>query len=299
MKLQKKLIRYWDKIMQKLPHLFFLLPLFFILTLVVAYPLFSTFYLSFFKKDIININPVFCFFDNYILVLQDKTFLMVLNNTLIWTVGNVILTFLIGLTLALILSDPKLKFRKFFSNILILPWAFSIPGHMSWIWLLNSDYGFFNQLLLDLGVIRERIAWLSEPSIALFSCIIPNTWHMFPYMTTMLLAGVLAIPKELYEASEIDGANKLQKFIHITIPQLKPVMLVAIILYTIWTMNSFVPYVLVPGGLGNRVVTLPIYIYKTFFIAFNFGIGAAMSVFLFLANLVLVIIYLRSVRTEW
>ncbi|MEM3714644.1 MAG: sugar ABC transporter permease [Nitrososphaeria archaeon] len=255
--------------------------------------------MSFFKKTVTVIIPEFVGINNYFELLQDYIFLKVVFNTFVWTIMNVLITLGIGLILSLILSDTRIKGIKLFRMILIIPWSFSVPGMMAWVWLMSSDYGYFNELLKNLGLIGDYIAWLSEPKIVLLSCVIPNVWHMFPYMTVMLLAGLQSIPIELYDAAAVDGVNKIQKFFYITLPQLAPTLLVATTLYMIWTMNSFVPYVLVPGGLANNAVTLPIYIYHLFFTKFNFGIGSAAATILFFANLILTILYMKSFKVEW
>jgi multiple sugar transport system permease protein len=278
---------------------FFFLPLFSVLIVMVGYPLAYTMYMSFFKKTAAITIPELVGINNYILLLQDNVFLKVVFNTFVWTITNVVATLGIGLILSLILSDIRLKGIRLFRMIIIIPWSFSVPGMMAWVWLMSSDYGYFNELLKNLGLIGNYIAWLSEPKIVLFSCVIPNVWHMFPYMTVMLLAGLQSIPIELYDAAAVDGVNKVQKFVYITLPQLAPTLLVATTLYMIWTMNSFVPYVLVPGGLANNAVTLPIYIYHLFFTKFDFGSGSAAATFLFLLNLILTILYIRSFKVEW
>jgi len=279
--------------------LLFFIPLFISLIITVGYPLIYTFCLSFFKKDVTTLIPSFYWLNNYIGVLTDETFYIVLQNTLVWTVLNLILTFSIGFLLALILKDENLKGIKIFRIILIIPWAISVPAYMSWKWLMNSDYGFFNELLVKLRLTNKYIPWLNDPNLVLLACIIGNVWHMFPYMSTMLLAGLQAVPPELYDSAEIDGATKLKKFIYITIPQIKPTIFVSTTLYLIWTMNSFVPYVFFPGGLGHRAETFPIYIYKLFFTSFNFGRGAAAATLLFLINLSLAMIYMKILKLEW
>jgi len=284
---------------KSLKFFLFFIPLFTILTAVVGYPLLSTIYLSFFEKKIGAGVTKFIFLSNYIQLIKDDTFWFVLLNTFTWTILNVALTTFVGILLAVLLSDERMKGVKFFRVLLIIPWAISIPGAMAWIWLMNGDYGFLNEILVSLGIIKQYVAWLAEPDIVLFSCTIANVWFSYPYMTVMLLAGLQSIPRELYDASAIDGVNKFQEFKYITIPQLAPALLVAVALYTIWTMNTFIPYVLVKGGLGNRAVTLPIYIYNLFFKIYDFGRGAAAATLLFLMNLLLAIIYLRSLRIEW
>lgn len=266
---------------------------------LIGYPLIYTISLSFFNRSIIHPEPRFVFISNYISLLSSPTFYRVLYNTLYWTALNVVATTGLGLITAILLADASLKGLKIFRPILLIPWAISVPGYVTWVWMMNSDYGIFNEILKSLGLISHYISWLSEGKLALIGCTIANTWHMYPYMCSMILAGILSIPNEILEAANIDGAGSLKRFLYITLPLISPNLLVAMCLYTIWTMNSFAPYIMIPGGLGGAAETLPIYAYKMFFQRYEFSKGATAASILFMMNLALAVSYLRFLMRRW
>jgi len=198
---------------------------------------------------------------------------------------------------ALLLYDPKIRFKKVLRSIFIIPWSFSMVGIMTWRWLFSTDYGMFNEILKSIKLIDEYIPWLESTQYSIWATIIFNIWHMFPYAMVMILAGLESIPITLYEAAELDGASSTKKFFYITLPQLKATLAVSSLLYMIWTLNTIVPYVLVPGSGTTEV--LATYIYKTFFLSFNFGLGSAAATLLFILTLLITIFYLKMLKLEW
>lgn len=202
-----------------------------------------------------------------------------------------------GMVLALLLYDPKLRFKRIFRSIFIVPWSFSMVGIMTWRWLFSTDYGMFNEILKTIGLINEYLPWLESTQYSIWACIIFNTWHMSPYAMVMILAGLESIPTVLYEAAELDGADAIKKFVYITLPQLKASLAVSSSLYIIWTLNTITPYILVPGSGTTEV--LATYIYKTYFLSFNFGLGSAATTLLFILTLIVALTYLKLLKLEW
>jgi multiple sugar transport system permease protein len=198
---------------------------------------------------------------------------------------------------ALLLHDRELRFKRVFRSIFIIPWSFSMVGILTWRWLFSSDYGMFNEILKKVGLINNYINWLESSQTSIWACIIFNTWHMAPYAMVMILAGLESIPTTLYEAAELDGADSIKKFFYITLPQLKSTVAVSSSLYLIWTLNTITPYILVPGAGTTEV--LATYIYKTFFVSFNFGLGAATTTILFLLTLIVTLFYLNMLKLKW
>jgi multiple sugar transport system permease protein len=243
------------------------------------------------KFEFVGLQNYILFFSNFVSLFN------ILKNTLIWTFGSTLTVFGFGMLVALLLYDPKIRFKKVFRSIFIIPWSFSMVGIMTWRWLFSTDYGMFNEILRSMKLINEYIPWLESTQYSIWATIIFNIWHMFPYAMVMILAGLESIPTTLYEAAELDGASGMKKFFYITLPQLKATLAVSSSLYMIWTLNTIVPYVLVPGSGTTEV--LATYIYKTFFLSFNFGLGSAAATLLFVLTLLITIFYLKMLKLEW
>lgn len=257
----------------------FLLPLilFFVL---MAYPLARIFYLSVFEATFLNPSNkeyvgsanfrwLFTFiFPGY----EGIYFLNCLKRSMMWIAGSVSLKLLLGLGGALVLNQ-EFRGRSVYRALTIVPWA--IPwaiGGMMWNWTFNTEFGIINGLLTRTGLIGTPIGFLGDEIPAFISCVVTDVWMGLPFMVFVFLAGLQAIPRDLYDASQVDGASGTQQFIHITIPQLKPVMVTAILLSTLWTFNSFDNIlVLTGGGPLQATETLPIAIYNTAFRRIRFG----------------------------
>jgi arabinogalactan oligomer/maltooligosaccharide transport system permease protein len=185
---------------------------------------------------------------NYLEVLSGREgdFYGILIWTVIWTAGCVFFHYTIGLGLAMLLNR-QVRGRAVYRVLLILPWA--VPGFVAafaWRFLLNSQYGLFNAILHAMGV--GPVGWLESPTMAKLSVIMVNTWLGVPFMMVALLGGLQAIPRELYEAAEVDGASPWQRFRHITLPGLSQVSSTVVLLGVIWTFNLFAVIFLVTGG---------------------------------------------------
>jgi len=235
---------------------------------------------------------------NYPAVLADRTFWYFFFKTVLWTVINVFFHVAIGVWLAIIL-DKDIKARSFFRTILILPWA--VPQYitaLTWRGMFNSEYGAVPLLLSDwFGI---NYSWLNSEWGAFAACLIANIWLGFPFMMIVALGGLQSIPRELYEAAEIDGSSWYQKLRNITIPLLKPVMIPAITLGIIWTFNNFNVIWLVSNG-GEPADTTHIlvsWVYKAAFRYFRFGYAAAFSMIIFLILLTFGWQFIRKTKAE-
>ncbi|QZT35347.1 sugar ABC transporter permease [Caldalkalibacillus thermarum TA2.A1] len=288
---------------------------------IVFYPLVLGIYYSFTDINQRNMGtpfapPTYEFvgLQNYIDVLLnvDSVFWKVAGQTAIWTFTNVFFHFTIGLGLALLLNQ-KFKGREVYKIILLIPWA--VPSFVSafaWRWLYNSEYGFFNLLLHKMSQqsifeplftilgLSPSYNWLSDPKLALASVIVVNIWLGVPFMMVALLGGLQSIPEELYEAADVDGANKWQNFWYITLPMLKPVAFVVTLLGIIWTFNMFnVIFLITEGGPGRHTEILVTYAYREAFMNWNIGIGATYGVIILSFLLVFSVFYTRMLnRTE-
>lgn len=201
--------------------------------------------------------------------------------TLVWTITNVTLHVTLGLLFALILNR-KIRGKTMYRTLLILPWA--IPAYIScliWKGMFNYKFGAINHFLTLFGI--EAIPWLTKTPYAYFAVIITNVWLGFPFMMLTFLGGLQSIPKDLYEAAEIDGVSKWDQFRHITLPLLKPTLIPVSTLGFIWTFNMFnVIYLVTGGGPAGATDILITYVYKQAFVyPFRFGFAAAYSVIIF------------------
>lgn len=239
-------------------------------------------------------------FSNYFEVIKDPVFPIMLKNTVIWTIFSVVGQLLLGLLVAILLNQIKKGEVIYRSIILILPWAtLDIVAGVTWKWMFNDMYGVINDLLMKLGFISDYISWLAYPNLALTAVIIANIWKGFSLSGLFFLAGLQAIPNQLYEAAEIDGANAFQKFTHITIPQLKPILITTLMFTTIWTINYFpLIYTMTGGGPGYGTETFVTYIYRISFKFLDYNKAAALSNILFVIILFISLLYLRSLAKE-
>jgi ABC-type sugar transport system permease subunit len=184
---------------------------------------------------------------------------------------------------------------------MIFPWALlTVSNGVLWAWILNPTYGVANALLVGLGVLQAPKAWLSDTFWTMHVVILADTWKMVPTMTLLLLAGLQPISHDLYEAAEVDGATRWQKFSRITLPLLRPVMLVAVVLRTIGAFRVFdIIYVLTGnGGPADSTKVIAFYAYDQAFHYLFFGYGAAISWLITACMLVLIVIYMHWLRTE-
>ena len=257
-----------------------LIPLFLILFLLLAYPIASAIWITLQDKTIGMVGR-FIGLENYReLLLEDPFFWQVVRNGFIFTVGSVLLKLIVGMIMALVLNQP-LVLRGLWRGLLLMPWvAPTVVTALSWRWILDLT-GVLNLILRDLGLMKSSIPWLAQYGTALFSLILVNTWRGFPFFGITLLAGMQAIPQELYEAAEIDGASVWQRFRYVTLPSLRTVMLVVTILSIIWTFNDFsIVWLLTGGGPGHATDVFATYTYKLGFITSRLGYGQTVSVIL-------------------
>lgn len=279
-----------------------ILPAFLFIILMIGYPLIFNIILSF--QDVTTttiLSPVkeFIGFKNYIGVVKDPVFYEVLKNSFIFTIGCVFFQFTIGLVLALLFN---LKFPLSGSIRGILLITLMVPTVVVSIlfrWLLSGDFGLINEILIQMGILEKGIAWLAQPSKALGGVMLANIWIGIPFNMMLLAPGISAISPSLYEAASIDGAGPFKKFRYITLPMIRPAILVTLVLGFIYTFRIFgLIYAMTSGGPVNSTTVLPIQAYKLSFSFFNFGRGAAATIILLAILIIIILIYLRLVGRE-
>ena len=281
----------------KIAYLFFI-PAFVGIIMVVIFPFFYNIFISLSNYSLRTFNDwdIIGFY-HYLKVLGDLQFYSILFKTILWTVINIFFHVSLGIFLA-ILINQTLPAKPILRTLLIIPWA--LPQYiaaLSWRGMFNQEYGAINQVITQyLGL--PAVQWLSQPFEAFTACILTNIWLGFPFMMVIALGGLQSIPLELYEAARVDGANRWQQFKSITLPMLKPVMIPATVLGTVWTFNNINVLWLVSNGgePSNQTHILVSYVYKAAFNLYRYGYAAALSMIIFLFLLIFVMLFLKRTR---
>jgi multiple sugar transport system permease protein len=283
------------KYRQELLAASFLWPALLILVALLLYPLIEVIRLSFFQSNLRS--EVWMGLANYVRLTYDPLFWRAFWQTVSFTFFSVVLHLVIGLALALLLNmQINRAFRSLARGMLIVPWLLA-PTVAGMIWVLMlAPFGVINGLLISLGLMAPgtTIAWLGDPSTALHSVTAMNVWRAFPFFMVMLLAGLQAVPRELYEAAEIDGASLWRQFWHITLPQLRGVIATIVLLDSIWTFRAFDPvFVMTGGGPAHASEVLATVIYFDGFQKLDFGYASAQAVVMFVVLFVVSAFYMR------
>uniref|UniRef100_UPI00313C8A77 carbohydrate ABC transporter permease n=1 Tax=Bacillus sp. OTU2372 TaxID=3043858 RepID=UPI00313C8A77 len=271
----------------------FLLPSLLILCVVGIYPLIQTLYLSFFDVSLTKQVSHFIELENYKNLFSDIWFKVAYKNTWIFTAISVLMETLLGLVIALVLNK-KFKGRGWVRACVLIPWAIpTVVSARMWEWIFNAEYGILNFLLVKTGIIDSNVNWLGETSTAMFAAIFSDVWKTTPFMALIILAGLQGISSSLYEAADIDGANKWRQFSYITFPLLIPSIMIAVLLRALDAFRVFdLIFVLTGGGPANSTEVLSSYAYKTTFSAGEVSSGAAMSSLMAVSVFVLAIVLL-------
>ena len=238
-------------------------------------------------------------FQNFARLAGDQFFLSAVGHTLVYAAIALTLEFLIGLGLALLLNE-QVRGRSSFRALLLLPMMLPpVVVGVVWRLMLNSNFGAVNGTLKRAGVNTDALTWTASPVLAMGSVIIADVWQWTPFMFLILLAGLQAIPQEPYEAALIDGSSPWQTFLNVTLPLLKPAILIALLLRTMDLLRVFDQiFILTEGGPGFATETVSLYIYRTAFRFSNFGYAAAMSFVLLLITNTISVGYIRLLQTR-
>ena len=237
---------------------------------------------------------------NYLQALKDEVFWISLRNTLIWIAGVIVLQLLLGFATALLLNRD-FKWRGLARSLILIPWVTpSVITALMWRWMYDGNNGVINDLLVRIGLLKSYFPWLANSSTALPAIMIALMWQGFPFFAIMILAGLQAIPKSLYEAAQVDGATTWQKFARITLPMLVPILFTSILLRIIWVANSMdVIYVMTGGGPGYATHTLPVYSFIRAYKALDFGYASTIAIFLTFLLIAIVAGYvIRVLRSQ-
>lgn len=270
----------------------YLLPTLLFIALFLAYPVIDVVRGSFMHN--VPIRPWepqgFVGFDNYAALLRSAEFQRALGVTFGWTTLAVAGKILVGMIAALLLQQD-FRGRRIYLTLMMIPWVTPIVvAAVVWRWVLNSQYGQLNGLLDILGL--PIVPWLGRAGTAFVATAAVDMWVGIPFVAMVLMAGLQSIPDELYEAATVDGAGLVQLFRLVTLPLLRPVLFVVLMLTSVWTFNSFeVIYPLTRGGPAGATTTLVIQAYGTAFGSFDFGRASALATMIFVILLAVSILY--------
>ena len=278
---------------------FLIAPSVLVVLIIIAYPTIQVFVYSVLKYKLDGVTPPsFVGLDNYAFVLTDPDWWSAVSVTLIFTVVSVVLESVLGLAIAMV-ANSKFKGRTLLRVAILVPWAIpTVVSSKVWQWMVNDIYGVVNIVLFDLHIIPQKIAWLATPATALPVIIAVDVWKATPFMALLLLAGLQLIPKDLYEAGSIDGANKVKQFWAITLPLVTPTLLVALVFRTLDALRVFDIFYVMVGGKGG-LQTMAVYNQQQLVSFLDAGVGSATSVIILIVIMLFVILYTRFSRTSF
>lgn len=268
---------------------------------LLIYPLLSTLVYSFTNKTMIRPDFDVVGFQNYISLLTDEEFFTSFGHTLFWTICSVLGQVIVGFVGALCLNRVRNRVAKnLFRICAIIPWAFpAIATAMTWKWLLNGIYGFVPTMMQDLGLTEGLIQFLSNSDLVLPTLVGINIWFGAPLILVNVYAALQTIPRDQYEAAQIDGANAWQSFRYVTAPHIRTVVGLLVVLRTVWVFNNFdIIYMITGGGPAGASSTMPIFIYDTGWTGRLVGKASAASILLLLFLVILCVLYF-SVINRW
>lgn len=236
---------------------------------------------------------------NFTRLFSDNFFFTAMAHTFVFAAAALTCEFLLGLGLALLLNN-QIRGRGFFRATLLVPMMLPpVVAGIVWRLLLNPNFGAINGTLKQIGIDIEPLTWTASPKLAMLSVIAVDVWQWTPFVFLVLLAGLQAIPQEPYEAALIDGSTRWQTFRHVTLPLLKPAILIVLLLRTMDLLRVFDQiFILTEGGPGFATETISLYIYRTAFRFFDFGYAAAMSFVLLALTNVISVVYIRFLKHE-
>ncbi|BDU39568.1 carbohydrate ABC transporter permease [Vibrio nigripulchritudo] len=276
----------------------YILPMALVLAFVALYPLLKNFYFSFTDAQLMEPEQAsWVGFENYAFLLTDSGWWNSVWNTLYFSVVSVAFETILGLGIALILN-ANLPTKGIMRAVVLVPWAIpTIVSARMWEWMFHDQYGVINQLAMSLGIISEKIAWTADPEWAMTAIIFVDVWKTTPFMTLLILAGLQMLPKDIYEVAKVDNVPAWRVFWHITLPLLKPAILVAVVFRLLDALRMFdLAYVLT--GSSESTITMSIFARKQMVDFQDLGFGAAASTLLFFIVALVTVGYLYVSRSS-
>ncbi len=284
---------------QQLIGVLVVLPALGLILSLIVYPVAYSLWLSLLEKHSFFPQQRFIGLENYLYLWGDAEFWTSLWLGVIYSVWTILFQLILGVAAALILNESFVG-RGLVRGIVLFPYMIpTIVAVILWKWLLNDTYGVVNYWLFALGIVRDPISWLGTDHIML-STIVMSVWQFFPFVLLSVLARLQTIPEELYEAAKVDGASALRRFTHVTLPQIRGILFVVILLRSIWMFTKFDTVWLMGegAGAGRYIRTLPVYAYMRTLTYYQAGLGAAIAVIMFAILIVSTVIYFGLFREE-
>ena len=278
--------------------IYFLVPAILIIAFVLLFPIVQTVVLSFGR----NSTSIFTGYEyaglaNYQRLLKTPRFITSLNNTIFFTAVTVPIELVLGIALALILNR-RFHGKGLVRMAVLFPWALPTAlNALMWRWMFNTEFGLFNSMLTDTGLALERVNWLGAIPTSMYAMMFVSIWKTSSFMALLLLAGLQTIPDDLYEAGSVDGTNRLTEFRFITLPLLRPAILVSVLLRTMDAMRTFeLPFNLTDGGPLTSTETLSLYAYRAIFQYVNFNLGSSAILIQFIIIMSISVMYIVIIR---
>lgn len=278
--------------------IYFLVPAVLIIAFVLLFPIVQTVVLSFGRNSTsIFTGYEFAGLANYQRLLKTPRFITALNNTIFFTTVTVPIELALGIMLALILNR-RFHGKGLVRMAVLFPWALPTAlNALMWRWMFNTEFGLFNSMLTDSGLAVERINWLGAIPTSMYAMMFVSIWKTSSFMALLLLAGLQTIPDDLYEAGSVDGTNRLSEFRYITLPLLRPAILVSVLLRTMDAMRVFeLPFNLTDGGPLTSTETLSLYAYRAIFQYVNFNLGSSAILIQFIIIMSISVVYIVIIR---
>ncbi len=278
--------------------IYFLVPALLIIAFVLLFPIIQTIVLSLGRNSTsIFYGYEFAGLANYQRLLNTPRFITSLNNTIFFTAVTVPIELIIGIGLALVLNR-RFRGKGLVRMAVLFPWALPTAlNALMWRWMFNTEFGLFNSILTDTGLAAQRINWLGAIPLAMYSMMFVSIWKTSSFIALLLLAGLQSIPDDLYEAGSVDGTNRFSEFRYVTLPLLRPAILVSVLLRTMDAMRSFeLPFNLTDGGPLTSTETLSLYSYRTIFQYVNFNLGSSAIIIQFIIIMTISVLYIVTLR---
>jgi multiple sugar transport system permease protein len=268
-----------------------------VLALLIFIPLLSVAWDSLHNKTFLSTSYRFIGLDNYRALFASPGIWAIVLRSLLWTVLSVVLQVIVGLVMALFLNRVFIG-RAFFRGLFLLPWVIPVVVvAVIWKWILNDLYGVAGDVLIHLFPPWAHLAWFSDPMLALPVLIAINIWRGSPFTMVILLAGLQTVPRDQLEAARIDGANHVQQFLHVTLPHLRKILLIVMLVFALFNFNNFdLIYLTTQGGPLDRTMTLPVKTYEVAFKGLEVGASSALAMMMLCLLVILSILYLHFLR---
>jgi multiple sugar transport system permease protein len=273
----------------------FLLPATVAMLIIFFFPMLNGLYISFTHYNQYTNLTTFVAFRNYAQILRSSDFWNSMQRSVAWVVFSVLGQFLLGFGFALLLNRPW-PGNRIMRGLMMIPWV--MPGvsvALTWSLIFNGQLGLINDILLRLNLPPQQ--WLADSNLAMVAVILANIWKAFPFVAVTMLAGLAVIPDELYDAAKVDGASVWRRFRYVTLPHLRDLILIVILLQVVWTFNYFdLVYVMTQGGPAQGTEIAPVLVARFAFQQLDYGLAASVAVAMTLFNIIFAVLYLGLLR---